>query len=445
MIKMMNPKLYTIKDFAASNNCDIFTRSHEFRKFVSQVNSLGHKGYWNVASSGLGASVVLEDNDTPVSAFVSNDYLGMSQMNETKRAGIEAVIKYGTGACAAQPIGGYLDIHKKLEKSIAQFTGQEDSLVFSSGFGANAGLLRAVLGKNDIAYIDSYIHTSSLCGLRDLNVKHIGHNNVPYLEMVLKADKGKYGTSVVLIDGVYSQDGDLSVLPEIVDVCHRYGCLLIMDDAHGVGVMGKNGRGTAEHFGCLGKVDVVTGTCSKSFGCVGGFVASSFEIIQYLRYYADSNVFSAAMTPQVAGSVLKAIELIREKPQIREKLWDNVLYLRKRLEMEGFDVGKSQSPIFPIMIRDNRKVYEVSEELRKRGIYASGIVYPAVRTKEARIRVSVLATHEKWQLDYLVDSLVEIRKNILFKILIWRKKVQNKRNCRRTMKINVGKGEARRI
>ena len=410
----MKQKLYTMRDFSNSMGIDILTQCKGFQKFVDQANSFGHQGYWAMSHSGVGATMCLEEDGKCVSAFISNDYLGMSQRNETKQAGIDALLKYGTGACAAQAIGGYLDIHRRLETSIADFTGQEDAILFSSGFGANTGLLRAILGKDDIAYIDSFIHTSALSGLRGTTIKHIGHNDVNYLDMILSADKGKYVTSVVIIDGVYSQDGDLSMLPEYVEVCRKHGCLLIMDDAHGMGVMGMSGRGTAEYFNCLGKVDIITGTCSKSFGCVGGFVAASKKIIQYLRYYADSNVFSAAMTPQVAGSVLKAIEIIKREPQVRQQLWDNVNYLREKLKERQFDIGKSVTPIFPIMVRDNLKVYQVAEELRKREIFASGIVYPAVRTKEARIRISILATHEKWQLDHLVNSLTEIRNIVSF-------------------------------
>ena len=202
-----------------------------------------------------------------------------------------------------------------------------------------AGLLRAILGKNDIAYIDSYIHTSAASGLIGTNVKHIGHNDTDYLDMILKRERGKYQTRLVIIDGVYSQNGDLSKLPEYIAVCKKHDCLLMMDDAHGIGVMGENGRGTAEYYNCLGQVDIITGTFSKSFGCVGGFVAASEKLIQYLRYYADSNVFSAAMTPQVAASSLKALELIQTRPEIRKKLWANVNYLRERLTEEGFDIG----------------------------------------------------------------------------------------------------------
>lgn len=348
----------------------------------------------------------------PVISFIANDYLGMSQREETIDAGIEALKKYGTGACAAQVIGGYLDMHKQLEREISAFVGQEDSILFSSGFGANAGVLRALLGKNDIALVDSYIHTSAMAGLIGTNIKRIGHNDLVYLEKVLNDVKEKFQTKLVIIDGVYSQDGDLSELPHIIALCRKYGAMLMVDDAHGIGVMGENGRGTVEHFGCLGQVDIITGTFSKSFGCVGGFVSASKKIIQYLRYYADSNVFSAAPTPQVTASVLKALELLKEQQGIRKKLWENTDYLRKRLLEKGFDIGKSVSPIFPIMIRDNKKVYEVAKMLLEKGIFTIAIVYPAVRTKEARLRVSVLATHEKQHLDSLVSALEDIDKVI---------------------------------
>ena len=189
----------------------------------------------------------------------------------------------------------------------------------------------------------------------------------------------------------------------------------MVDDAHGIGVMGNNGRGTVEHFNCLGQVDIITGTFSKSFGCVGGFVAASKKLIQYLRFYADSNVFSAAPTPQVTASVLKALELIKTKPEIRQKLWNNTNYLRTELTNRGFDIGKSVSPIFPIMVRDNKKVYQIAKLLQERGIFTIAIVYPAVRIKEARLRVSILSTHEKEHLDYLTKSLEEINKIVRFK------------------------------
>lgn len=410
----MKQDFLSLKDFGLNLEENIMERAYAFQSYINQMKQFETKCYWIMSNSGIGSKMKLENSDKIVSAYISNDYLGMSQRAETIEAGIEALRKYGTGACAAQAIGGYIDIHKKLEHEIADFVGQEDALLFSSGFGANAGLLRGILGKNDIAYIDSYIHTSATSGLLGTNIKHIGHNNVEYLDMILEKEKGKYKTKLVIIDGVYSQNGDLSKLPEYIEICKKHDCLLMVDDAHGIGVMGENGRGTAEHFGCLGQVDIITGTFSKSFGCVGGFVAASSKLIQYLRYYADSNVFSAAITPQVTGSVLKALELIKTRPEIRKKLWNNVNYLRNRLQKAGFDIGESVSPIFPIMVRDNEKVYKIADLLQKKGIFASGIAYPAVRTKEARIRISILASHELEQLEQLAKALEEIREIIPF-------------------------------
>lgn len=409
----MDNDILTLRDFNISQSSNIAEVIKSFQKYIDQQALYGSKSYWIGSYSNVGSIMSLDEIDGEVSAFISNDYLGLSQHPETKLAGIEAVIKYGTGACAAQAIGGYLDIHSELESKIAAFTGQEDAILFSSGFGANAGSLRAILGKSDIVYVDAFIHRSANSGLIGTNVKSIGHNKPDYLDEILSRPH-QYNTRAVVIDGVYSQDGDLSLLPEYIEVCKRHGAILIMDDAHGIGVMGENGRGTAEHYRMLGEVDVITGTFSKSFGCVGGFVAGSKDLIQYLRFYADTNVFSAAISPQTTASVIKAIDLIKSHPELREELWDNVNYLRKKLVEMSFDIGHSESPIFPIMVRDNNKVYRIAAELQKRAIFVSGIAYPAVRTKEARLRVSLLATHKRWQLDHLVDSLCEIRKIIPF-------------------------------
>lgn len=407
----MERKLLTLKDFNLSQSSNIVEVAEAFQGYLDQQAKYGVESYWIKATSSVGSNMVLNEKKT--SAFISNDYLGLSQHPETKKAGIEAIEKYGTGACAAQAIGGYLDIHYELERKIAAFTGQEDAILFSSGFGANAGFLRAILGKYDVVYVDAFIHKSAYSGIVGTNVRNIGHNRPDYLDDLLKRPNA-YNTRAVIIDGVYSQDGDLSMLPQYIDVCKRHNAILIMDDAHGMGVMGRTGRGTAEHFNALSQVDVITGTFSKSFGCVGGFVAGSHKLIRYLRYYADTNVFSAAISPQTTVSVSKAIDLIIEYPELRKKLWDNVSYLRRRLSNCGFDIGHSESPIFPIMVRDNNKVYKIAAELQKNAIFVSGITYPAVRTKEARLRVSILATHEQWQLDHLVDSLCEIREIIPF-------------------------------
>lgn len=406
--------IHNLKEFDFSLNMTPQERAEEFQKLIDQLAENRFKSYWVESIQNIGARTRIKDQYTnekkEVISFISNDYLGMSRNKETINAGIEALLKYGTGACAAPIIGGYLDIHRELEKNIAEFVGQEDALIFSSGFGTNVGVLNALVSKNDIALIDSYVHSSVLDGLCNTNVKNIGHNDLKYLEMTLKNAQYKYTTKLVIIDGVYSQDGDLAPIPEIYELCKKYDALLMIDDAHGIGVMGKNGRGTAEHFDMLGKADIITGTFSKAFGCVGGFAAASKKITQYLRYYARTTVFSASPTPQVTASISKALEIMKSDSSYHSKLWSNVHYLRDRLLAENFDIGRTESPVFPIMIRDDWKTKKVSSLLLDEGIYAIGIVYPAVTTKETRIRASVLSTHETSDLDHLVNSLCKIDK-----------------------------------
>ncbi|PXV62359.1 glycine C-acetyltransferase [Dysgonomonas alginatilytica] len=416
---MKEEELYSIKDTNISLDMDIYQRAELFNQlWINQCKENKHLIYWVESNSRISSRMNIFDINEglfkDVVSFVANDYLGMSGRDETIAAGIEAMRKYGTGACAAPVIGGYLDIHKKLELKIANFVGQEDSLIFSSGFGANTGVLNCLLGKNDIALIDSFVHTSVLDGLKGTNIKNIGHNDMEYLEMTLKNVQNLYTTKLVVVDGVYSQDGDLGLLPEISTLCKRYSAFLMVDDAHGIGVMGENGRGTLEYYNMLGEVDIVTGTFSKSFGCVGGFAATSKELVQYLRYYANTTMFSASVTPQVTASVIKAIELIEEDPSIRKRLWDNVEYLKSKLDEEGFDYKETKSPIFPIMIRHNFKAKEVAALLLKEGIYTNAICYPAVRNREARIRVGILATHKKSDINILLSALVKINKTIQF-------------------------------
>lgn len=218
----MEKTYHSLKDFELSYGKNAIERANDFQQYIEQLNDFGCKSYWITSHTGIGSTMAIEGFNEPVIAFISNDYLGMSQREETKQAGIDAIKKYGTGACAAQVIGGYLDIHQQLEKEIASFVGQEEAILFSSGFGANAGILRALLGQNDIALIDPYIHTSAMAGLKGTNIKRIGHNDLEYLEKVLKEVKGQYQTKLVIIDGVYSQDGDLSLLPEIITLCKTY-------------------------------------------------------------------------------------------------------------------------------------------------------------------------------------------------------------------------------
>jgi glycine C-acetyltransferase len=414
----MKEERYSIKDFSLSLDMDMFERAKMFQLWIDQNQDHNHNIYWTKSNTGIKSRMnVLSGNDNQnrdVISFVSNDYLGMSDRKETKEAGKDAIDRYGNGACAAPVIGGYLDMHRKLELELASFTGMEDALIFSAGFGTNTGLLNCLLGENDIALYDSYVHTSIMDGLKGTNRKNIGHNDLEYLEMTLDKVKDSYTNKLVIIDGVYSQDGDLGLLPGISKLCKEYGAYLMVDDAHGFGIMGKDGRGTLEHFGMLGQADLMTGTFSKSFGCVGGFAAASKNMIQYLRYYANTTMFSAAVAPAVTASVSKAIQIIKEQPCIRKKLWNNVKYLKQLLDEAGIDYHNTESPIFPIMIRNNFKAKEAASMLMRKGIYTNAICFPAVRHREARLRVSILSTHSFSDIETLVSELVKIDKTIHF-------------------------------
>jgi glycine C-acetyltransferase len=403
----------TLKDFTLSAlRTEMRDRAHQFTKWLTQIRENDHDIYWLKSNTGVKASMQLDLIAGETISFIANDYLGMSQREETKEAAKKGIEKYGCGVCASPTIGGYLDIHEQLEKEIAGLTGLEDALIFSSGFGANVGVLNALLGKDDIAFTDFQIHKSAADGLFNTNRKQVGHNDIKYLNFILEKERSKYKTSILIIDGVYSQDGDIAPLAEIVDICKKHNTLIFLDDAHGIGVLGNTGRGTAEYHDVLGKIDFVSGTFSKAFGSVGGFVASSKEMCDYLRYYANTTVFSAAIAPPVTCSVLKAIELLKTDKTILKKLWDNVNYLRKRLLEEGYDIGKSETPIFPILIRDTFKVKEITRMLLKKNIYAIGLTYPAVANKDSRIRISVLASHTKEQLDTFIAALNEIDKEV---------------------------------
>lgn len=416
----MKRDTYSYKDFsAASLNINLRDRIKEFQKYIDQSVQNDHKIYWIEANSGLGPEIEFIAKKTGKTekkiSFIANDYLGMSQRKETIDAGMEAIRKYGTGVCAAPSIGGFLDIHRKLEDELALFLGFEAAMIFSTGYGVNSGIISALLSKQDLAIIDTGVHTSVIDGLRGLNVKMIPHNSIEHLEYLLKREQNNYTSIMVIIDGIYSQDGDLGPIEEIHALCKEYNALLYIDDAHGIGVMGENGKGSLEYLNKIGQVDILTGTFSKSFGAIGGFVAGSRQMIQYLKYFANTSIFSASITPQVTCSVMKALEIIQTEKELRLKLWDNTNYIKKRLYKEGFEIKKSDSPIIPLMVRDDFKAKEITRLLWEQGFYALAIIYPAVRRKEARIRLSISATHTKEQIDLLVNALNLINEAIPIK------------------------------
>jgi glycine C-acetyltransferase len=412
-------KAFSLKDFINVPGKNFFEAAEYFQKFIDQMDEDGIRGYGIQSVNRIGShmSVIDPYSDVPkdVVSFVGNDYLGYSQHPATKQAAIDAIIKYGTGANAAPMIGGLLDLHRELEKKIARFVSCDDALIYTSGFIANWGTLFTLLNKADVVLMDVHVHASIIDGRYATNFRSLLHNDPDYLEQVLKEVKDKYTTKLVITEGVFSQDGDLANLPEYVRICKKYGAFLYVDDAHGIGVMGKNGHGTIEHYGLEGQVDIVVGTFSKSTGSVGGFVAGSNKLIQYLKHCARASVFSSAQVPSVTASTIKALELIDQEPQTRAKLWENVQYLRNNLIELGFDIGHSQSAITPLMIRDDYKVKKAARMLLESGVFTIPIIYPGVKSKESRIRILMMATHTKEDIDKLIAGIIKVDKELNIK------------------------------
>lgn len=408
--------MLNIRDFGVLSSGDIKSRAKQFSAYTKESEEMKYLTYFTKSQSNIGSRITLSIPEIGLQTkeyinFASNDYLGFSSCQETIEAGIAALSEYGTGCCAASIIGGYTELHRALETSIASFLGYEDALICSSGFGINEGALQTLMGKQDIAFIDTAIHASALSGLHTTNTKYIGHNDPDYLDFVLKRFNARYRTRLVIIDGVYSQEGDLAKLPEIIEIVKKHGAYLMVDDAHGIGVLGEHGRGTLSHYAIHGQgnVDILTGTLSKSFGTVGGFVCASGELISYLRYFVPNSVFSAAPTPQATASALKALEIMDKDSTRQKRLWENIGLFKKALLKQNISFGATESAIFPLRPKNREKyIKETSSELLREGFFAPGILYPAVKENDPRIRAGILATHTEEDILNFADALNRI-------------------------------------
>ena len=330
--------------------------------------------------------------------FASYNYLGLSYRSEVIEAVCDAVRLYGAGASGSPVLSGTMDLHKQLAREVARFKGKEAALIFPSGYSANVGLISGLMRPGDLIVADKLAHASIVDGmiLSKASSRFFRHNNVDDLDRKLRGFEGK---KLVIVEGVYSMDGDVANLPEIVEVCRRHGARIMVDEAHSTFVYGPNGRGVAEHFGLDDEVDIHLGTFSKSLGGMGGFVAGSHDLIQYLRGFARSRVFSCALPPSVVAGLLKALEIAASEPELREKLWENVRFMHARLQEAGVDVGDSTSQVISIMIRDDAGIFEIAEALLHEGVYINPIRYPAVGKHKSRFRMSISAAHTKAELE----------------------------------------------
>ena len=335
----------------------------------------------------------------------SNNYLGLCNHPALKRAAIEAVRKYGVGSGSVRVIAGTMEIHVRLEKKLAEFKDTEDSIVFQSGFAANAGSITALVGEGDLIISDELNHGSIIdgCRLTKAERKVYPHKDTEGLKALLE-DSGNYHRVLVITDGVFSMDGDIAPLPEIAKLAKKYGAMTYVDDAHGDGVLGEGGKGIVNHFHLEGKVDIEMGTFSKAFGCVGGYIVGGERLCEFLLNKVRSYLLSGSHPPAVAAACLAALEVVEENPGLVKTLWENTRYFKSQLKSRGFDIGQSETPITPVMVGKSELAHRLAEELFKQGVFVLPIVYPMVAKDKARIRTIVTAAHSKEDLDFAVEK-----------------------------------------
>ena len=372
------------------------------------IKKAGIYPYYHPIESGQDAEVLI--NGKKILMFGSNSYLGLTNHPKLIEAAKEALNKYGTGASGSRLMNGNLDLHEELEASLAEFTGKPASVVFSTGFQANLGTVSALTGRNDFIVMDEKNHASIIEGSRLSFAKSLRfkHNDMASLEENLqKTDSGQI--VLIVVDGVFSMEGDIAPLDAICRLAEKYSASVMVDDAHALGVLGRNGRGTASHFKVTDQVDLIMGTFSKSLASLGGFVSGDVDTINFLKHNARSLLFSAGIPPASAAVALKALQIIKEEPERREKLWENTDYARHWLLHYGFDIGKSQTPIIPIFMGDDQNTFTIATMLMSEGVYVNPIIHPAVGKEEAMLRFSLMSTHTKEQIDTAIAKLIQCR------------------------------------
>ena len=341
--------------------------------------------------------------------FGSNAYTGLPGDERVIEAGVKALRKYGAGCAGSRFLNGTLDLHVKLEKELAQFVGKEDSLCFSTGFTVNSGVIACLTGREDYIICDDRDHASIVDGRRlsfSTNLKY-KHNDMADLERQLQKCAPE-AVKLIVVDGVFSMEGDLANLPEIVRLKHKYNATIMVDEAHGIGVFGRQGRGVCDYFGLTDEVDLIMGTFSKSLASIGGFIAADETIINWLRHNARTYIFSASNTPAATAAALEALHIIQEEPQRIEALWDVTRYALKRFREAGFEIGETESPIIPLYVRDTEKTFVATARAFEEGVFINPVIPPACAPQDTLVRVALMATHTHEQVDRAVDSLRKV-------------------------------------
>jgi len=388
--------------------CFKFTAAHE-------VKEAGLYPYFNPISSEPGDEVIIDGRK--LTMIGSNNYLGLVNDPRVKEAAADAARKYGSGCTGSRFLNGTLSLHIELEDKLARFFKRESALVYSTGFQANLGTISCLVGKNDLLVIDRADHASIVdgCRLSYGKIAKFSHNDIQDLDRVLNNhvnNNGLRGGILIVVDGVFSMEGDIIKLPELVEVAEKYNARIMVDDAHSVGILGEGGRGTAEHFNLIDRVDITMGTFSKSFASLGGFIVADETVINYVKHFARELIFSASIPPSNVAAVLKALEIIEAEPERRENLWKNTHRMHYELRRLGYDIGNTETPIVPIMIGEDMQTFAFWKSLFDNGVFANAIISPAVAPGNALIRTSYTATHTDKHLDHVLEVFDKIGKKM---------------------------------
>ena len=398
----------------------IETKRPQLAHLSAQLDDLRARGtYFRLRVLDDEQAAVCHYDGREVINLASNNYLGLCNHPKLREAAIAATEKYGVGSGAVRTIAGTMRIHMELEEKIAAFKGVEACVVFQSGFAANAGTVSSVLGKEDFILSDELNHASIIDGARlsRAKIKVFRHKDVAHAEELLKEIQNEPGRKLVITDGVFSMDGDIGPVKQLCDLCDKYGAIMMVDDAHASGVLGRNGRGSVDHFGCTQRVDVQVGTLSKAIGALGGYVCGSRDLIDYLYHRARPFLFSTSHPPSVAATCIAAFDLLESEPERIERLWSNTRYFQEQLRTAGFDIGgkntpASETPITPILIGDGRKTMDFSRALFEQGLMATGIAFPTVPEGKARIRCIMTSEHTRGQIDRALETLTATAKQM---------------------------------
>jgi 8-amino-7-oxononanoate synthase len=396
--------IQTLQQAALLDKCRQFTRARE-------VQAAGLYPYFKPISESEDTVVVIEGQKRLM--LGSNNYLGLTHHPKVLEAASRALSRYGSGCTGSRFLNGTLDLHEQLEHALAEFTGKESCLVFSTGYQANLGLISGLVGRGEVVYLDKLDHASIVDGAKMSygDTERFNHGDLAALER--KMERGLSGRgAMIVVDGVYSMEGDIADVPGLVRVARKFGAVLAVDDAHSVGVLGPNGDGTAAHFGLTEEVDIIAGTFSKSLASIGGFVAAPESVIHYLRHHCRPLMFTASLPPANTAGVLAALEVLQREPERREHLWANTRRLQEGFRSLGFDIGPTETPIVPVLVGAMEKTFLMWRMLFDAGLFTNPVAPPAVAPTQCRLRTSLMATHTFDQIDYALDTFARIGREL---------------------------------